>query len=195
MKFYLSLALAAIIITSTAYSQRVNFGIKGGLTVSNIQNENDIAYNASIGFHTGILAHIHLTKQFALQPELVFSTSGAKYSNFIEGNANLKLGYIQMPILFQYMFSNGFRLEAGPQLSFLMYANKETSNFRKVDFKNDLRPVDLGLAAGVGYVFPKSGFGIDTRVNLGLANINENANFRSYNRTFQMGVFYLFNHK
>lgn len=195
MKFYVNLALAAIIMTSTAYTQRVNFGIKGGLTVSNIHNENEVAYDAAIGFHTGVLAHIHLTKQFALQPEIVFSTSGAKYSNFIEGNSNLKMGYIQMPILFQYMFSNGFRLEAGPQLNFLMYANKETSNFRKVDFKNDLRPVDIALAAGVGYVFPKSGFGIDTRVNLGLANINDNANFRSYNRTFQMGVFYLFNHK
>ncbi len=195
MKFYLSLALATFIMTTTATAQRVNFGIKGGLTVSNIQNKNDVVYDASVGFHTGLLAHIHLTKQFALQPEIVFSTSGAKYSNFIEGNANLKMGYIQMPILFQYMFSNGFRLEAGPQISFLTYANKETSNFRKVDFKNDLRPVDIGLAAGVGYVFPKSGFGIDTRFNLGLADINENANFKSYNRNFQVGVFYLFNHK
>lgn len=195
MKFYLSLALAAIIMTNTATAQRVNIGIKGGLTVSNIQNENDVSYDAAVGFHTGLLAHIHLTKQMALQPELLFSTSGAKYSNFIEGNAKLKMGYIHLPVLFQYMFNNGFRLEAGPQISFLTYASKETSNFRKVDFKNDLRPVDFGLAAGVGYIFPKSGFGFDTRVNLGLVDINDNVSVKSYNRNLQVGVFYLFNHK
>ncbi len=80
------------------------------------------------------------------------------------------------------MFDNGFRLQAGPQVGFLIRA----------DNKNDYKPIDFGLSAGASYVFPPTGFGVDARYNFGLTNINKNGAVNSTNRGFQFGIFYIF---
>ena len=193
MKFYLSLALAAVLMVSTANAQHVNIGIKGGLNLYNIKNDQGLKYDTKAGVNIGLLGHIHFTKQFALQPELVYSSQGGKYT--VAGvDTKVKLAYINVPVLFQYMFENGFRLEAGPQVGFLASAKSET-NKTTTDIKDNTKPVDFSLGAGVGYLHPKSGFGVDARYNLGLSNINNNSTVKSTNRGFQLGVFYLFDQK
>ena len=193
MKLYLNVAVAAILMTATAKAQNVNIGIKGGLNIYNINNSNGAKYDNLVGFNLGLIGHIHLAKQLALQPELVYSAQGAKHTT--EGvETKIHLGYINVPILLQYMFDNGFRLEAGPQIGFLVNAKAKTPN-SNVNIKNDIKKVDVGLGAGIGYVNPASNFGIDARYNLGLSNINENSSVKSTNRGFQVGIFYLFHHK
>jgi hypothetical protein len=186
-------AIAAILMTTIVNAQHVNVGIKAGLNVYNINNDNNVEYDPKAGFHLGLLGHIHLAKQVALQPEITYSAQGAKFKT---GNVETKinLGYINVPILLQYMFDNGFRLQAGPQVGFLVNAKSETGN-TKVDIKNSLKSVDFGLGFGVGYVKPSTGFGVDLRYNIGVANINENSTVKSTNRGVQLGVFYLFGHK
>ncbi len=193
MKFYATMAMAAILFATTTQAQHVNLGIKGGLNVYNINNDNGAKYDSKIGFNVGLLGHIHLAKQLALQPELVYSAQGAKFTTGGVEN-KLNLGYINIPILFQYMFDNGFRLEAGPQIGFLTSAKAKTGNV-EIDFKDNLKKVDVGIGAGIGYVHPATGFGVDARYNIGLSSINENSSVKSYNRGLQLGVFYLFNHK
>ena len=195
MKLRLSVALLAILVAGTASAQhsaqKVNIGIKGGLNIYNINNDNNTEYDAKPGFNVGLLGHIHLSRQLALQPELVYSLQGAKVPN---SEAKINLGYINVPVLFQYMFDNGFRLQAGPQVGFLVNAKSKTGSL-SVDIKDDVKSVDFALSAGIGYVHPPSGFGIDARYNLGLSDINEDAAFKSTNRGAQLGVFYLINHK
>lgn len=193
MKVYLSVAVAAMLMTSTVNAQHVNIGIKGGLNLYNINNDNNAEFDTKAGFHLGLLGHIHMSKQFALQPELVYSAQGAKLtSDGVE--TRVKLDYINVPVMFQYMFDNGFRLQAGPQLGFLINAKSETNNI-SIDIKDNLNTIDFALGAGVGYINPVSGFGVDARYNLGLSNINNNSTVKSTNRGFQLGVFYQFKHK
>jgi hypothetical protein len=193
MKFFATVAMAAMLFTTSASAQHVNIGIKGGLNVYNINNDNNSGYDAKVGFNVGLLGHIHLAKQLAFQPEIVYSAQGAK-SKTLGTETKLNLDYINVPMLIQYMFDNGFRLQAGPQVGFLVSAKAKVGD-TKIDVKDDLKKVDFGIGAGLGYVDPKSGFGIDARYNLGLSNINENSSPKSYNRGLQVGVFYLFNHK
>jgi Outer membrane protein beta-barrel domain len=193
MKFFATVAVAAMLFTTSASAQHVNIGIKGGLNVYNINNDNNSEYDAKVGFNVGLLGHIHLAKQLAFQPELVYSAQGAKFKT-LGTETKLNLDYINVPMLIQYMFDNGFRLQAGPQVGFLVSAKAKVGD-TKIDVKDDLKTVDFGIGAGVGYVDPKSGFGIDARYNLGLSNINENSTVKSYNRGLQVGVFYLFKHK
>ena len=193
MKFYFSAVVIAILIAGTVSAQHINVGIKGGLNLYNINNDNGTKYDTKAGIHLGLLGHIHLAKQLALQPELVYSAQGAKYSvGSVE--TKYKLGYINVPVLVQYMFDNGFRLQAGPQVGFLVSAKADV-NGNSVDIKDDLETVDFALGLGAGYVNPGSGFGVDARYNLGLSNINDNSSVKSTNRGFQLGVFYLFGHK
>ncbi len=193
MKIYVSFLLAAFLTAGSVTAQHVNVGIKGGLNVYTITNDNDVEYDSKAGFNLGLLGHIHLAKQLALQPEIVYSAQGAKFNT---GNTetNINLNYINVPVLIQYMFDNGFRLQAGPQLGFLVNAKSKTGGV-SVDIKDNLKTVDVGLAVGAGYVHTPSGFGVDARYNLGLSNINDNSSVKSFNRGFQLGVFYLFKHQ
>ena len=202
MKIYLIAASAAILMIGSAgklnaqhgdtKAKKVTLGAKGGLNIYNIHNDNGVKYDTKLGFHLGLLGHIHLDKQFAIQPELVYSAQGAKYT--VAGNeVKMKLGYINVPVMFQYMFDNGFRLQAGPQVGFLASAKSETNN-SNIDIKDDLKKVDFALGFGAGYINPKSGFGVDARYNLGLSDINETGSVKSTNRGFQLGVFYQFRH-
>ena len=119
MKINLSIVIVALLMASTASAQKANIGIKGGLNVYSINNDNGADYDSKVGFHAGLLAHIHLAKQWALQPELVYSTQGAKYTTQA-GETKVKLNYINVPVMVQYMFKNGFRLQAGPQVGIMV---------------------------------------------------------------------------
>lgn len=191
--------MAAILITGIASAQHsdsprghVNFGIKGGLNLYDVHHDNSIKYTMATGFHFGFLGHIHFNKQFAIQPEIVFSNQGAKYAN---ENVNTRyiLDYINLPVLFQYMFDNGFRLQAGPQLGFLINA-KSKNNDNVTNIKDAYNPIDFGLSIGASYIFPPTGFGIDARFNLGLTDINQDNSVYSTNRGLQLGIFYIFGH-
>ena len=193
IKFYLVMTMAAILLSLTSSAQHVNLGIKGGLNLYNIGNDNSSKYDMKTGFHLGLLGHIHLDRSIAVQPELVYSSQGAKYtSSGVE--YKLKLGYINVPVMLQYMFDNGFRLEAGPQLGFLINAESESNN-NSITVKNNFKTVDFGVGLGAGYIKPSSGFGVDLRYNAGLSNINKNGPVKSTNSGFQLGVFYQFKHK
>jgi hypothetical protein len=193
MKFYFILLVTVILSTGLASAQHVNFGIKGGLNAYTINSNGPAEYNVKPGFHVGILGHVHLANNFALQPELVYSRQGTRMMTG-DSHSNYNLDYLNIPVLFQYMFDNGFRLQAGPQLGVLVNANRRHGDMN-VNHKDDFRPLDLGATLGVSYVHPPTGFGVDARYNVGLNNINANAAYNSFNRGLQVGVFYLFKHK
>lgn len=193
MKFFqIVLIAAAIMVTTTVKAQHSNIGIKGGLNLYNLVNENSNTGKSIVGIHLGLISHIHLNDQFAIQPEVVLSTQG---SEFEPGGSKMRLNlnYINVPILLQYMFDNGFRLQAGPQIGFLVNAKTEVTN-AEFDQKDDFETIDVGAGFGIGYINPSSNFGVDARYNLGLSDINKNSSVISYNRGFQVGVFYLFRH-
>ena len=181
MKFFIGL-ITAILITGVVSAQHsnspsghVNLGIKAGLNMYNIHNDNNTSYNQRIGYNFGLLGHIHINSQWAVQPELVYSAEGAKNHN---------LDYINVPVLLQYMFDDGFRIQAGPQIGFLVSA----------DNKADYNPIDFALSLGVSYVVPSTGFGIDLRYNHGLNDISKSNDVKSTNRGMQLGLFYIFGH-
>ena len=185
MNFLIGL-LTAILITSAAIAQHtsspkghVNLGFKGGINLYKINNDNSTKFDKVTGYHFGLLGHIHLNSQWAIQPELVYSNQGAMYSD-----TKYNLDYINVPLILQFMFDNGFRLQAGPQLGFLVRAEN----------KDDLNPIDLSVGVGMSYVVPATGFGFDVRYNHGISNISKDDAIKSTNNGFQLGVFYILGH-
>lgn len=189
MKLNFIILFGALLIAGSVNAQGVNIGIKGGLNVYNINFDSDFETDPRLGLHVGLLGHIHLADQLALQPELTYSMQGAKY-DIVGFEGDLKLDYINVPLLFQFMFDNGFRIQAGPQVGFLISAKNEDE-----DVKDDHNTLDLGLGLGVSYVHPSTGFGIDARYNHGFSNINDGDGDDAFNRGLQFGVFYLFKHR
>ncbi len=193
MKSFLFALIALILLTVSTQAQHVNIGIKGGLNAYTIQGDNSGNFDPKLSFNVGLLGHIHMDKQFALQPEVVFSGQGTQYKSG-GSDVKLNLNYVNIPLLFQYMFDNGFRLEAGPQLGILASAKSEIGN-NSTDVKNNYKSTDIGLVVGMSYVKPSTGFGYDLRYVHGLTDISENNASNSYNRGLQFGLFYLFQHR
>ena len=164
------------------------FGIKGGLDVSNVHIDNSTNPDSKASGYFGILAHVHLTQQFAFQPELLFSGQG--YSQTIAGTTyKTSLNYITLPILGQLMFGNGFRVETGPQPGILASAHLKSGG-NSTNEKDNFKSADFSWVFGAGYV-SHSGLGVDARYNLGLSNINDGEGSLQ-NRVFAVGLFYQF---
>ena len=166
-------------------AQHTNFGVKLGYNSSSVQISDGADYDNKSGIHGGGFVHIHVGDHFAVQPELVYSCQGGE-----RGNTKLKLNYLNVPILLQYMVNDGFRLQTGPQVGFLVSAKNKIGDI-EVDVDDIYNSVDFAWSFGAGYIF-SSGIGIDARYNLGLNNISDDSDFEAKNRVFQVGLFYQF---
>ncbi len=168
----LSASLLLFSFYSKAQSTNIHFGLKAGLNISSLHYETSKGYDSRASFYIGALAHIHASKNFAIQPELMFSGQGAK-TTVSGSDYKTNLGYINLPVLVQYMTGGGFRLETGPQIGVLVSAKAKTDGSNNdVDIKDNFKTTDCSWVFGVGYI-TTSGLGFDARYNLGLSHINE----------------------
>jgi hypothetical protein len=146
------------------------------------------------GLHAGVLGHIHTKhRALAIQPEIVYSLQGTKLKLSPEQDVNLH--YLNIPILIQYMFDNGFRFQTGPQGGILL-SSKSKSSAGTFTINDEFKDFDFSWSFGLGYL-GNSGFGVDGRYNLGISNTNDlpaPLNNKTRNSVFQLGVFYLFDH-
>jgi opacity protein-like surface antigen len=102
-----------------------------------------------------------------------------------DGDVDLGINYIKVPVMGKYYVADGFALQAGPYLSILTTTVES-------DFKDSVKNIDYGVGFGLGYEF-KNGLLIDGRYNLGLANIYDGGGSDSFkNRTIQVGLGYRF---
>ena len=169
-----------------AQRKNVEFGLKAGVNAANFKIDPDFSSDSRIGLHIGALAHVHVSEHFAVQPELVLSAQGADYGNDRED----KFTYLNLPVLAQVMFGEGFRLQTGPQIGLLMNAKSENGD-TEVDIDDNFNRGDFAWTFGGGYL-SRSGLGVDVRYNLGISNISENDDADVKNRVWQFGLFYQF---
>ena len=187
MKTFFFVAGLFLVAALPINAQHAQFGLKAGVNVASLDVDDGNDIGSKAGLYIGGLAHIHVTTHFAVQPEIVFSMQGGE-----EGSLKAKYNYINVPVLLQYMTNNGFRLQTGPQVGFLVSAENESGNV-EVDVKDQLNTVDFAWSFGASYI-TKSGFGVDARFNLGLSDINESSPPKVHNRVWQFGAFYQFMH-
>lgn len=188
----ISLFSLALLFASVLFAQKTTIGLKAGMNVASLSNSNGTNMGSRLGLHAGLLAHIHLNPSWAIQPEVVYSSQGAKYT-ISDGEHQLALNYINIPLQFQYMFSNGFRLQTGPQVGFLASVKDERRNMETGIFTSeDFKTVDFSWGAGLGYL-SYSGLGVDARYNFGISNINNAGTNVLRNNVFQLGLFYMLN--
>jgi hypothetical protein len=197
MKSFFSVIASVLLLAGSASAQNFNIGVKAGWNIYEIATDNNLDYNTKSGLYAGVLGHVHLTDRFALQPELVYSNQGSQWGTGASNN-KLILHYVNVPVLVQFMFDNGFRIQAGPQVGFLVNTNHKVNNVTTDIDHDNFKTLDFGVGFGASYVHPPTGFGVDARYNVGLSNINNvgmvnPANFK--NRGLQLGLFYLFNYR
>ena len=202
------LSALAVMAFGIANAQDVKFGLKGGLYVSNFSGDTEgLDFKSRFGFNVGAFAEIKFSEQFALQPEVLYSTQGARVEDFgvqvdefgfFTADASFNLAYINVPVMFKYFATEKFSLEAGPQIGFLVSAKLKTEvdgyGSNTQDIKDNFESIDFGLNLGAGYDFTEN-FSVSARYNLGLANIantEEGDDSKLHNGVFSLSAGYKF---
>lgn len=163
-----------ISLKSTAQQE---FGIKGGVNISTIENYFIYAGNSNkykIGLNAGIFTRFKF-KKLLFQPELFYSQKGSNYTTSI-GDRTLNLNYFSLPLLGGYALSDKFTFLAGPELNF------------GLGIPTAFKKFDLTINFGLSYNLKKIGF--DIRYDYGFDNLAEGYQLdQNGNETNQKKVF------
>lgn len=186
--------LLAVCCPLIMYGQNFQVGVKGGVNVSNFTG-GDIDTKSLVGFHIGGLLSFGLGDYFSLQPEVLFSSQGARY-DMAGQKENLVLSYINVPVMVKFRTEGGFYVEAGPQVGFKV---GEDANVPGQTIENFAKDLDLSVGAGIGY-HGSSGIGIGARYMAGLSKVGDfdaaTADPDFKNSVIQVSLFYtLFNNR
>ncbi|MFD2910166.1 porin family protein [Flavobacterium ardleyense] len=178
----------------------LRFGAKVGVNFATFVGEDADDSFMYVGFNVGFFAEIPITEKLIFQPEILYSTQGAKSKesaiNF-DIEATLKFEYINIPLMFKYEVAKNFSLEAGPYVGFLTRANLKVKfagyGSESENFKNRIKSTDFGLGLGMNYDFTNVIFA-NVRYQAGLTEFGDlgEGSDNVKNSVFQLGLGFRF---
>ncbi|TVZ08705.1 outer membrane protein with beta-barrel domain [Cellulophaga sp. RHA_52] len=185
MKKTTFLLLAALFVySSNAIAQKINYGAKAGLNVSNLYGNNQDK-NSLVTFHAGFFTQVEISEKLNIQPELLYSRQGADLNSLYKA----KLDYISIPIQFKYNVLPKFFLQAGPQVSFLVSDKAVFYDDNIGTLDTDAKSVDFGFNTGFGLNLG-AGIFTEARYNFGITTVAENPDIK--NGVLQISLGYIF---
>jgi len=182
-------------------------GFKVGLNIANVTGSDVDPFMAAItdlagvtasnktliGFSFGGFVTYNFSPTVALQPEVFYSMKGFTISFEDMYDADVKMDYIEIPVLFKFMFGTGTAkpcLFAGPSLGILV-SSKIKAEGESVDAKDLWKSTDLGLVFGGGVDFPagKGKMTVDGRYTMGMTKIPDggDVDIKNSNISFMVG--------
>jgi hypothetical protein len=184
-------ALLVLILGDKVATEKFHLSIDGALSLSSFENPH--MGNNSIGVNFGLGTHLKLGEKWFLETDFKpLSQKGAKSvnaivtipSDIVVTHTNLRLNYIDVPVLLQYKIGSKFYVAAGPQISFLTSATQNSegvsagSNITsKQDTKALFNNIDYSITGELRYSLSvkRKGTKVDVdvfaRYNYGLSEI------------------------
>ena len=176
----LFLLVSMLIISSNIVFAEMHWGIKGGANSTTFTGD-DVDQDNIAAFNAGVYTAWRFMDVITVQPELLFTIKGGESTlpdQFGGGGiSNVRLNYLELPILFKYAFPmDPFEVNvfAGPYVAHLMMVTdaqgRDENNLLK-----DFTRFDWGFVLGVGGGMD-IGLGrlvADVRYTLGLQNLDD----------------------
>jgi len=189
-------------------------GLKIGLNITNFYGENVEAFEdffseeveSKMGFCVGAFITYNILDIFAIQPEILFTTKGAKSEEELWGKTlkgSINLSYLEIPVLAKFIISTKSNIKpsfyAGPSLA-IKLSGKSRSEYNGDVNKEDLEDVkgtDLGLVIGAGLDLNLGFLGqgkvtVDIRYTFGLTSISERSEVDVKNKAISLMIGYKF---
>lgn len=173
MKKILAIAVIMASLSSAQAQEGIRLGAKGSFFSTWLFNKNVSDQNASLDYVStfsptfGVQAIFMFKETYGMSAEIIYASHKQKYDGYV-GNENntftneIKLSYIDIPILFRVSSEKGPFFEIGPQVSLLTgaketfeLANSSAFNYSDKDVKDDF--AGFGVAGILG-------FGIDIKL-------------------------------
>jgi hypothetical protein len=204
MRLFRPLIVAAAcvaIVTPSLVAQSPTIGFKLGPSFSTLSSDEDEGQKTLTKFTGGGFIRFDMGN-FGLQPELMYVSKGAKFSDVEDGMAfegSLQLDYIEIPVLFVLPFGTGagmaphvyagpaFAFEAGCSFGFSGGGFNVSADCDDGDgeFTGDRRKLDVGAMIGGGISVPMGPGAVllEARYNFGLINLIKDSNETLRNRS------------
>lgn len=201
--------------------KEITFGVKAGLTSSNIKGDamqslqslldftdGMVKTESRTGFYGGVDMNIPLGSTFSFSPGIMYSQKGVSMKGElgvkgieflgINAGAELQNDYIDIPMLLKAK-TGGLEFFAGPQFSYLMKSKLKTQagllgvNLlnKSFDMSGEFNKWDASLTGGLGFTF-NNGLSLSAAYDHGLSKLDNGKSVNAYNRTFKVGVGFTF---
>lgn len=202
-KLFLAI-MVGLFSATTIYAQSddttAQFGVKGGVNLSNITSDDFGDSDQLTSFHLGLFLEIPISERFSFQPEVLYSGQGFAGS-VATSEVEHQVDYIQVPLMAKIYLVKGLYAEAGPQFGFKV---KEEIDYKpgteggELEVNSDdsyIKDYDTNIVFGAGYKF-ENGLSLSARYNMGLTNIYKDntilGNVDAKNAVWQFGVGFSF---
>lgn len=181
------------VVVDDASAMPVSFGVKAGLNLATFSGGDSEVAGADKGMRMGLIGGAFLSLGIAnsvtIQPELLYSQKGAKYSDASD-ELVFKANNIDVPVFIKFNFpTDGSMVPSvfvGPQLS--MKLGDVSAELNGTELPDSLFNADVyksthfgvTFGAGLGFATGASGtFGVEGRYALGLSDVVEDAEVKS----------------
>lgn len=188
MKKLLAGVLTVFTVSFGFAQQEVEFGVKGGINISNLsvnidtpsKNISNVTSNSRTSFYVGGYAESSISDRVSLQAELQLLVNGGRYKldnkNINErSDFSIRSLKFNIPILAKIEVFEGFKLNAGGyfDINLLTQVKDNLEEYGWINTHSDeggkINTLGAGLLIGAEYNFP-NGFFIEGRYNHGLTN-------------------------
>jgi hypothetical protein len=182
------------------------FGIKAGISFSDVNSEELPPVDSRTGITFGGFLNVTTTDYLELQIEALYMTKGFKFTRRVEGplgenvfeDNTVKLDYVEFPILIRALVPTEENLRPnfyiGPAFSLLLSTDFEVDppTDDPEFILDNANKLDLGLVLGGGVDFELTGgrISLDFRYNLGLIDYLEEQNRDFKNVAFAFFIGY-----
>lgn len=176
----------------------IRYGVKAGLNLSTMSNDMafDPGFGMGVGFRIGAMANFHWgqrtanslpgTGWFGLQPELMYS-----YQSVKTDNDDIKMSYIQLPVMLKIYPLAALSVEVGPEFSYLISTSPDVITVDGATIHvGDCKGFNMGVGVGAAYEF-KLGLVVGARYSLGFTDMANNLKWKN-NGNVQVTVGWLF---
>jgi hypothetical protein len=206
-------ALLVLILGDKVATEKFHMSIDGALNLASLENPG--FGKTSLGINFGLGTHLKLGDKWYLEVDFKpLSQKGAKSvnpliqipSDIVTSSTDLRLNYIDVPLLLQYKIASKFFVAAGPQISFLTSASQNSEGVSsggdisaKQNTKSFFNNVDYSIAGELRYslTLKRKGSKVDvdafTRYSYGLTEIFKDSGVGSAKTSnFQLGLSFPF---
>lgn len=138
------------------------FGIVGGFHISNFHDESVGDPNFQPGFHFGASLNVPLSKNFSMEPQLLYSKKGGEidypyHFYYNEQSVRYRLHYIEMPLLLNIHTRGITDFIVGGYGSYLLDATfsvttNYTYSYGELNY-GDFEKYDYGIIGGMAFNF------------------------------------------
>lgn len=157
-------------------------GTSGSFTADNDGYRSGLIIGAEGEYYTS-------TDWLSLSAGVFYQQQGWKLKNI----EDVKLDYINIPILVNFYVAKGFALKIGLQPGFLVNAKGDDliRDKKDLDIKSECNSVNFAIPVGLSYEF-KNGITLDLRGFASLGKVNKNGDFKNYTDGGSLTIGYKF---